>query len=49
MKARTAALWVVGGSALAYLIWAIVLRYGTPAEKAAVTAAVIVSPIPPVP
>lgn len=41
--------YIVAFSLLAYLAWLAVLEYGTPAMKAAVTALIIISPIPPVP
>ena len=40
---------VIAGSAIALFAWALVLRYGTAKEKAWAMAAIVVSPIPPIP
>ena len=41
--------YIIIFSFAAYLLWLIVLEYGSPAMKAAATALIIVSPIPPIP
>ncbi len=49
MKFRPSISWLILASLAAYIVWAFVLRYGTAREKELVTAAIIVSPIPPFP